>query len=145
MIKVGLGLLAILLTAFLGAGIWFSKKSPTATINKQVFKIEVAGASKDKQIGLSKYSKINNDFAMLFPFEKPDYYSFWMKEVQFPIDIIFIKDNKIVTIYRNVQPSKNNLIIYKPKTPSNKVIEINAGLSQKYSFKEGNQIELKNI
>ena len=82
---------------------------------------------------------------MLFPFEKPGYYSFWMKNMKFPIDIIFIKSGKIVTIHKDVMPPKNltdALPIYNPKEPADTVLEINAGLSEDYKFKEGDEVKL---
>ena len=130
-------LAAILILAIflIGLGVWQSfKKSPTAKINNHEFKLQIAKTAKEKEIGLSKYENLSKDLGMLFPFEKPDYYSFWAKQMKFPIDIIYIKDGKIVTIYKNVTPPKkttDELLIYKPTEPSNMVLEINAGLSQK--------------
>ncbi|OGH15040.1 MAG: hypothetical protein A2860_01385 [Candidatus Levybacteria bacterium RIFCSPHIGHO2_01_FULL_37_33] len=141
--------LAILAFFLIGFGIWQSfKKSPTAKINNHEFKLQIAKTPKDKEIGLSKYKSLAKDIGMLFPFEKPDYYSFWMKKMKFPIDIIYIRDGKIVTIYKSAQPPKKvseGLLIYKPKEPSNMVLEINAGLSNKYKLKEGDKVNLNNI
>lgn len=123
-------------------------KNPIIVIGNHTFKLYIAKTAKDQQIGLSKYDKIPQDFGMIFIFEKPGYQSFWMKDMKFPIDIIFIKDNRIVTIYQDISPPKSqneNLLIYQPKSEANKVLEINAGLSQKYNFKEGDSINLKNI
>ncbi len=143
---IALGILAFFL---IGLGIWQSiKKSPTAEINNYSFKLYIAKTPKDQEIGLSKYKNLAKDMGMLFPFEKPDYYSFWMKQMKFPIDIIYIKDGKIVTIYESVKPPKSeneSLLIYKPKEPSNMVLEINAGLSGKYNLKEGDKVNLNNI
>jgi len=145
-ILAGFLILAIFL---IGLGLWqSSKKSPTAKINNYTFKLYIAKTAEDKEIGLSKYKNLAKDVGMLFPFEKPDYYSFWMKQMKFPIDIIYIKDGKIVTIYKNVSPPKKateGLLIYKPKVPSNMVLEINAGLSSKYNLKEGDKISINNI
>ena len=99
--------LAILAFFLIGLGIWQSlKKSPTAKINNHEFKLQIAKTAREKEVGLSKYEKLSKDIGMLFPFEKPDYYSFWMKQMKFSIDIIYIKDGKIVTIYKNVTPPK---------------------------------------
>ena len=85
---------------------------------------------------------------MLFPFEKADYYSFWMKNMKFPIDIIYINKNHIVTIHQNIKPPKTkeeSLPIYKPEDPSDTVLEINAGLSEKYKFKKGDTVKTENL
>ena len=81
---------------------------------------------------------------MVFPFNKADYYSFWMKDMKFPIDIIYLKDKKIVTIFENVLPqsSDQNPEILNPEEPSDTVLEINAGLARKYNLKKGDIIRL---
>lgn len=125
-----------------------NKYKTTAEINNHKFKVYVAKTAKDKQIGLSKYNKLPQDYGMIFLFDKESFYSFWMKDMKFPIDIIFIKNNIITTIYANVPAPKNpndSLPSYQPKVPSNMVLEINAGLSKKYAFKEGDKIAIKNL
>jgi len=125
-----------------------SLKTPTATINNHTFKLEIAKTPKEKEIGLSAKKTLEKDFGLLFPFEKPGYYSFWMKSMQFPIDIIFIKNNRIVTIHKDVKPPKGlneNLSIYNSSEPADTVLEINAGLSEKYNFKENDLVEIKNV
>jgi hypothetical protein len=121
------------------------KKTPQATIDNHIFNLELAKTDKEKEIGLAKYKNIPQNFGMLFPFEKAGYYSFWMKNMKFPIDIIFIRNSKIVTIFRNVPAPKSNnesLSIYKPNELSDTVLEINAGLSEKYKFQKKQVIEI---
>ena len=144
-----LAVFLVLAIFLIGLGVWQSfKKSPTAKINNYAFKLYIAKTPKDKEIGLSKYKSLAKDTGMLFSFDKPAYYSFCMKQMKFSIDIIYIKDGRIVTIYKNVTPPKkttDELLIYKPKEPSNMVLEINTGLSNKYKFKEGDKVNLNNI
>ena len=55
--------------------------------------------------GLSIKNTLNESEGMLFPFDTPGEYSFWMKDMKFPIDIIWIDSNyKIVYIEKNLQP-----------------------------------------
>ena len=122
-----------------------NKKTPQVTINNHIFNLAIAKTDTEKEIGLSKYKNIPQNFGMLFPFGKPDYYSFWMKNMKFPIDIIFIRNNKIVTIFKNASPPKSNnelLPIYRNQNLSDTVLEINTGLSDKYNFKSGDLIKL---
>jgi uncharacterized protein len=123
-------------------------KKPTVTINDQVFNLEIAKTDVGKQIGLSAKEKLDENAGMLFPFETPSYYSFWMKDMKFPIDIIFIKDSRIVTIHKNAKPPANpndSPPIYNPTEPADTVLEINAGLSEKYNFKEGDVVTFENL
>lgn len=130
------------------AAFFFIPKTPTATINNHTLNLHLAKTSEDKKIGLSKYKTLPQDFGMIFIFDKPDLYGFWMKDMKFPIDIIFIKNGQIVTIYKNVNPPKNPndiLPAFYPKQPANMVLEINANLSEKYGFKESNKVKINNL
>jgi len=127
---------------------FYFTKPPTATIDNITFKLYIADNSRDEEIGLSKYSKLDKDMGMIFLFGKSDYYSFWMKNMKFPIDIIFINNNKIVQIFKNTLPPQNSdqpLPLYTPSQPANTVLEINAGLSDQYSFKPGDTVTKNNI
>jgi len=118
--------------------------SSTAKINGHVFSIEVASSQKEQEIGLSKYVKIKSNFGMYFPFKNRDYYTFWMKGMKFPIDIIFISYGKIVTIYKDVPVQNGNFLpTYSPTSPIDRVLEISAGLSEKYNFKIGDNVKIR--
>ena len=153
-----LGLFALLL--IIVAGIFFAQnylktrtifpfiKSPKALINNHTFQLTVARSPEEKEVGLSKATSLSENQGMIFLFEKPDYYSFWMKDMKLPIDIIYINKDEIVTIQNNVQPPKSkeeNPIIYAPTQPSDKVLEISGGLSEKYNFKKGDKVKYENL
>lgn len=147
------GILFVLLAAFVLSqnyvqNLSFFQKTPKAVINNRTFNLLLAKTDKEKRIGLSEKKSLPENSGMLFVFEKPDYYSLWMKEMQFPIDIIFIKENKIVTIYASLKPPKTqdeSLPIYKPAEPADMVLEINSGLAQKYNLKKGDEVKLENL
>ncbi|MDO8583361.1 MAG: DUF192 domain-containing protein [bacterium] len=124
------------------------KKIPTATIDGHTFELRVARSEKEKEIGLSETESLPENKAMIFLFEKPAYYSFWMKNMTMPIDIIYINNDEIVTIEKNVQPPTSpteSLNIFMPAKPANRVLEIQAGLSEKYNFKEGDKVKYENL
>ncbi|MFH1832619.1 MAG: DUF192 domain-containing protein [Candidatus Levyibacteriota bacterium] len=126
---------------------FFGKKT-TVTIDKQIFVVTVAKSDLDKEKGLSVKNSIAQNEGMLFPFTKEDYYAFWMKDMKFSIDIIFINKNRIITIYQSVPAPKSpseSLTLYKPEKPADMVLEINAGLSQKYNFKKGDEVKIENL
>lgn len=124
------------------------KKTSTITIDSQSFKVTVASSQQDREIGLSKTNSLAQDQGMIFLFDKPDYYSFWMKNMKFPIDIIYINKDTVVTIKNNAPAPKNSsesLIIYTPTEPADKVLEINAGLAEKFKFKNGDKVIYENL
>lgn len=147
------GILFVLLVAFAlsqnyGQNIPFFSKTPKAVINNQTFNLLLAKTDKEKRIGLSEKKSLPENSGMLFIFEKPDYYSFWMKEMKFSIDIVFINKNRIVTVYHDLKPPQTpeeSLPIYKPDEPADMVLEINSGLAQKYNLKKSAEVKLENL
>lgn len=122
------------------------QKTPTAAINKQTFKLYIAATEQEKQIGLSNRKNLPQDYGMLFPFEKDGYHAFWMKNMKFPIDIIYIRDNKVIEVLEKVQPPSSpdvNPQILRPKELANTVLEINAGLAKKHNIKKGDTVTIK--
>ena len=121
--------------------------STKVIVNGETFEVTVAKNDKERQIGLSGTEKIEEDQGMLFVFDNPDYYSFWMKEMKFPIDIIYINGDEVTTIIENAKPpsANGNLTVYQPRNKSDKVLEVNAGLTKKYNIQEGSLIKVENL
>lgn len=133
---------------YLKEGAFPFAKKPIATINNQKFELLVAKSAKEKEVGLSEKTSLPENTGMLFVFDNPDYYAFWMKKMKFAVDILYINKNRIVTMYQNVQPPKSEEEIppiIKPDEPANMVLEINAGLSEKYKFKKGDEVKIENL
>ncbi|HZE87321.1 MAG TPA: DUF192 domain-containing protein [Methylomirabilota bacterium] len=143
----------LLLIAF-GAFVFFQfnnkysalKPNGSVTIGTHTFDVEVVKSSKDEEIGLTKYRSIKEAQGMLFFFTQPSSPTFWMKNMKFPIDIIFINNNTIVSFVQNVPaqlPTTQNPPLYQPEGASNYVLEINAGLVKKYNIKKGDNVTIK--
>lgn len=145
-------IIAVLLLASIRSG-WnfneiFSFNKATAEIGNKKFNLIIAKKDKDRITGLSGRKSLDENTGMLFVFDKKDKYAFWMKNMNFPIDIIYINDNKIVDVIPNAQAPKDKnapLFIYKPRDISNYVLEVNAGVSQKNNFKVGDGVKLQNV
>jgi len=115
------------------------------TIDKHTFSTETATTSAQLQQGLSGRASLPQNQGMLFIFKTAEPYPFWMNDMKFPLDMIFINNNKIVDIFQNVPQPKNSnakLPIYTPVAPANQVLEINAGLSKAYGFKKGDTVSV---
>jgi uncharacterized membrane protein (UPF0127 family) len=137
-----LAIVIVLILSFLAFN-YFLPKNPKAEINGQVFSLYLARSSQEQATGLAKYTKIEQNQGMLFLFKRTDNYSFWMKDMRFPIDIIFIRGDRVVTVFQNVPVSpNNNLPVYTTKTKADKVLEINAGLAEKYNIKIGTEVRI---
>lgn len=121
------------------------KKTPTATINDKVFKLDVAKTPEELAKGLSGREILDQDQGMLFVFEEPSIRTFWMKDMNFALDMIWVNDGKIIYISKNVQPPEEGTPDYKLSRYSSKkevdyVLEINAGLSDALGFEVGDEI-----
>jgi uncharacterized membrane protein (UPF0127 family) len=119
--------------------------TPTAVIKNQTFSLEIAKTEAEREKGLSGRDSLPLNSGMLFIFDKPDYYGFWMKDMKFPIDIIFIHDKQVITVYQKVLPPAKNatsLQIVKPSEPADMVLEMNAGLANQYHIQTGDSVSL---
>jgi uncharacterized protein len=120
------------------------QKKDILIINQCQFEIEYARTEEEKSQGLSGKKQLANNTGMLFVYEQPGFYGFWMKDMNFPLDFVWILDNKVVDISKNVQPPKNSYIPkVMPKNKVNKVLEINAGKIDKCDIKIKNEVIIK--
>lgn len=103
-------------------------------------KTDISSTSNERTIGLSKYESLREDQAMLFIFDEIGFYSFWMRDMNFPIDIIWLNENKeIVSIKENADPAEYPQSYY-PEGEALYVLETVAGFSQKNNLKKGQKI-----
>ena len=115
---------------------------PTVQIGKTLFNVVVAKTNEERARGLGGVSKLNDHEGMLFVFDRPDFYEFWMKDMLIPIDIIFIDENKKITsIFSNVLPNSFPKT-YAPSTPALYVFEISSKIAEKNDFKVGQSVEI---
>ena len=108
----------------------------------EIFQTEVAYRPEQKKRGLSGRSELCRNCAMLFPFDETEKRSFWMKDMQFDIDIIWIKDNEIVQISPRISYLQGEAEIVNSKSEINGVLEINAGESERLGLKVGDELEI---
>lgn len=112
-------------------------------IKEQTFKVEIADTMKKKEKGLSGRASLPQDQGMLFVFSEPGNYYFWMKDMNFPLDFIWINGNEIVDISKNIKPEEYQLPkSLTSKKPADKVLEINAGIAEKLQINITNKIDL---
>ncbi len=147
----GILIVALILLAVVRGGDFASflpfKSKASAEINGKKINLTLAKSEKEKVKGLSGAKNLSENQGMLFIFDKKDKYGFWMKGVNFALDIIYISDGTVIYIVENAPPVKNsqNLIIYKPDEPVNYVLELNGGSAKKLNIKKGGKIIFKNI
>lgn len=102
--------------------------------------IEVADDQYEVTTGLMFRKKMKANQGMLFLFDDMQMRSFWMKNTIIPLDIIFIsEDNVIVTIQKNTTPFSEKSI--PSSAPAKYVLEVNAGIADRYGWKNGDTID----
>ncbi|MCX7959168.1 MAG: DUF192 domain-containing protein [Deltaproteobacteria bacterium] len=108
------------------------------------FSVEVASTDEERQKGLMFRKSLPEDAGMLFIFRNDAMHSFWMKNTYIPLDMIFIgSDMNVAGVFRNAVPlSEESISIDRP---SRYVLEINAGLSEKYGIDENSKAVFINI
>lgn len=117
------------------------------SIKNQNLMVEIADSPEKMTKGLSGRENLAEENAMLFIYPTPTETSFWMPDMNFPIDIIFIKNNQIVKIYSNVPNyppdyPKEKLPLYRSEEPIDMVLETVSGWSDKNNLKLGDLVTL---
>jgi uncharacterized protein len=110
-------------------------------IAAQVIDAEIADTITARRRGLSNQESLAAGTGMLFVFDKPGNYQFWMKEMQLPLDIIWILDDTVVDIWPLAPvPTDSNIPRYTPLAPANFVLELNAGFSEVNDLRIGDKV-----
>ncbi len=120
----------------------FNQTKQTIIIKDTKLQVFVASADDEVMQGLSGREKLLDNQGMLFLFSDVDYRTFWMKDMLFDIDMIFIEDGKIVDIAKNMPKPKpfEWPATYSSKSHADMVLEVNAGLSYLNGWEVGDDI-----
>lgn len=115
----------------------FKKETDSLLVNLD---IEIAETDYETQTGLMYRKGMEPKQGMLFIFPDESRHSFYMKNTEFPLDIIFIDENlKIASFQKNAQPLDESGL--PSVVPVKYVLEINAGLSEKWLLEIGDKIK----
>ena len=112
--------------------------------------VETADTDAKRAMGLSGRSSLSQKEGMLFVFEEKDITPiFWMKDMGFAIDIIWINDGVVAGISKNVSPEpgrlEGELTLYRPPVPIDYVLEVAASFSEKNEVDIGDTVDLSSI
>ena len=111
------------------------------SIGGAVFNIEIADTTKRRQQGLSGRESLAFDSGMLFVFEREDIHGIWMKDMQFPIDIIWLDEEFVVVdIVSNVS-QESFPKIFQPHALALYVLELKAGTVERMGITTGDKMQ----
>ncbi|KAA3623355.1 MAG: DUF192 domain-containing protein [Flavobacterium sp.] len=106
--------------------------------------IEIADDDYETETGLMYRKSMQDDRGMLFVFDDEIRRSFYMKNTEFALDIIFINSkNEIVSIQKNAKPLDQTSL--PSEAPAMMVLEVNAGLSDQWKLEPGDKIQWRVI
>ena len=112
------------------------------TIRDQQFAVEVARTPESQARGLSGHAPLTPDEGMLFPFPTGSTPGFWMKDMLFPIDIIWIVDDQVVGFVERAMPDdRPNRTTYYPPKPITEVLEVAAGTVARFGIQVGDEVQ----
>lgn len=117
--------------------------SATLISNNQTIELEVAQQPHELEKGLRFRRALPVNRGMLFVSEKPQQVNVWMKNMNFPIDIVFIRNGSVANIIQNVPAcTKIPCPIYSSQTEVDKVMELPAFTTNKLNLKPGSTINI---
>jgi uncharacterized membrane protein (UPF0127 family) len=112
----------------------------TVRVGDGVFLSQVAKTPETREKGLGGTSGLRENESMLFIFDKDDKWAIWMKDVNYPIDIVWLdKDKKVVHIVKNAPPESYPYDSFTPKQDARYVLEFAAGTASKKVINIGTQ------
>ncbi len=115
-------------------------------VGGRIVYVDIAQSSQEMEQGLSGRTKMAANQGMMFSFAQSSqqFPNFWMKDMNFGLDFIWIKNNTVIEITPNIPAPKNKegkLLFYKPSSPIDSVLEVNAGYTQKNNIKIGDLVQ----
>jgi len=109
--------------------------------------LEVVSKPDDMERGLMYRASLVPNKGMFFEFTEDGKYSFWMKNMKFNLDILWIsREGRIVYIGQGVPAcSKDPCTVYTPNEDARYVLELNSGYTASYHWKVGDKLNLIGI
>ena len=115
-------------------------------IRGQRIAIEIADTPEKQAKGLGERDSLAWDHGMYFEYDQPAFYAFWMKGMRFSIDIIWLRDGRIVGYEPNVPFEKGaNGPTVRPRELIDAVLEVPAGYFLASGWQIGDPVLLERI
>jgi uncharacterized membrane protein (UPF0127 family) len=120
---------------------------PSATvihIEDTPIRVEIADSDQERITGLSGRESLEGINGLLFVFAEADYHSIWMKDMRFPIDIIWIsEDLMVIGVEKNVTPETYPRL-FRPSSPAKYVLETDIHYADTFGIRAGQKVTLPN-
>lgn len=108
----------------------FKDQANTVKVGGKTYKTETVTSRQDQAVGLAKYQSLPPDQAMLFPMPAPTVAHFWMKNMSFDIDIIWIKDGKVIGVTQGLAKEPEKILSSPDIVDHVLEVNINSGIKE---------------
>ncbi|MBU0612056.1 DUF192 domain-containing protein, partial [Patescibacteria group bacterium] len=135
-IKKNFFIFIFIIIVFLATGFFLINHSPKnfepedikyVEIARKTLKVGIALTKEEQKEGLSGKDILRDDEGMLFVFSNPEKYAFWMKNMNFPIDIIWIgEDLRVIYVKKDARP-ESYPEVFVPTENATYVLEVISG------------------
>jgi len=103
-------------------------RTGVVSVGSQTYRVEVVSTASELARGLSGRSKLWHGFGMLFVMPNEEHVTFWMKDMRFPLDIVWISQGMVAGVERNLpypQAGTEPVLVGSPNVSY--VLEVNEG------------------
>jgi uncharacterized membrane protein (UPF0127 family) len=108
-------------------------------------RVDVVDTQKLRTIGLSGHAPLGEDEGMWFVFETPGALGMWMKNMSFPLDILWFNEKlELIYMKENLLPASYPEVFASPR-PARYVLEVPAGFVKKNTITLGQKVLVQNI
>jgi hypothetical protein len=107
--------------------------------------VEVMVTDEDRAMGLMFRPSLPSDRGMLFVFDALGFHAIWMKNCRFPIDIVWLdQDRTVVHVADGAPPCKAEPCpTYQPLRRAAYVLELNAGEARREKIRVGSNLSFE--
>lgn len=137
-------LLVMAFFAIVAGSFWVRSLPVVSSVNARSvdltgFRLEIADTNESRRVGLGGHAPLSSEEGMLFVFPEAGIYPFWMKDMSFPIDIIWLYEGRVVDIATLQPPSAGSITpeTHVPMVRADQVLEINAGRAAQLGIEKG--------
>jgi uncharacterized membrane protein (UPF0127 family) len=109
------------------------------TIRGVTVRAELALTPEERAQGLSGRPQLEPDAAMLFLFDEPGVPGFWMPDMHFDLDLVWIRGDRIVDLTRSASRREPDRV-HRPREPSDTVLEVLAGTATLHGWQRGDRV-----
>ena len=124
---------------------WEQANSPQLVVGSKKYRLEIADTEQERLVGLAGRASLAKNSGMLFKFERIGVHCFWMKDMHFPLDMVWLDNGKrIVHIQQNAQPNSfpNTFC---PENAITYVIELPAGTVNEAKMAVGDTVTVSHL